>query len=88
MKIVKIPIEMIACFSKDGIPHPLKFKMSPNLASTPVIVKVDMIIHRESEKIAGNAMYAFRCQSLIDDAIKIYELKYELSTCKWFLYKM
>lgn len=88
MKIVNIPIEMIVCFSKKGIPHPLKFKMSPNSGSVPVIVKVDMIIHRESEKIAGNAMYVFRCQSLIDDAVRIYELKYALFTCKWFLYKI
>jgi len=88
MKIVKIPIEMIACFSKNGIPHPLKFKMSQNADSPPLIIKVDMIIHRESEKLAGNKMYSFRCQSLIDDSLKVYELKYELSTCKWFLYKI
>ncbi|MBK5251329.1 MAG: hypothetical protein JJE29_01635 [Peptostreptococcaceae bacterium] len=88
MKIVKIPIEMIACFSEKGIPYPLKFKMSEDSDHPPIIIKVDIIIHRESEKMAGNAMYIFRCQSLIDDELRVYELKYELSTCKWFLYKM
>jgi len=88
MKIVKIPIEMIACFSEKGIPHPLKFKIAKTWDGPPTIVKVNMIIHMESEKTAGNPMYVFRCQSTIDDVLKVYEIKYELSTCKWFVYKI
>jgi len=88
MKIVKIPIEMIASFSKKGIPHPLKFKISASGDKYPTIVKVNTVIHVESEKTAGNPIYVFRCQSLIEDNLKVYELKYELSTCKWFVYKI
>lgn len=88
MKIVKIPIEMIACFSRDGIPHPLKFKMPDDSSDSPNIVKVDQILHRQSEKLAGNAMFVFRCQSAFDGSLKVYEIKYELSSCKWFLHKI
>lgn len=89
MKIVKIPIEMIACFSVEGIPHPLKFKMPAADPETGgVVVKVDRIVHRQSEKLAGIPMYRFRCQSLFEGTLKPYELKYDLSTCKWFLYKV
>jgi len=33
-------------------------------------------------------MLIFTCQSVINGLEKRYEIKYELSTCKWFLYKM
>lgn len=42
----------------------------------------------ESEKLAGNPMLVFRCQSVINNLNKIYEIKFELKTCKWILYKI
>jgi hypothetical protein len=40
------------------------------------------------EKLAGNKMLIFRCQSEIERELKPYEIKYELGTCKWYLWKM
>ena len=56
--------------------------------SSNVVVKVDRIVTRSEEKIAGNRMIIFRCQSEIDGLLKLFELKYELSTCKWYLFKI
>lgn len=36
----------------------------------------------------GNRMKIYSCQSEIAGKIRRYELKFELKTCKWFLYKM
>ena len=52
------------------------------------VVKIDKIIVKETEKLAGNIMIVFKCQSLIDNVIKLFELRYEISTCKWILYKI
>lgn len=86
MKILAIPIEMIAWFNEGGLPTPLKFKI--NSETPPVVVKVDKVISKVIEKFAGNNMYLYRCQSVINNLERVYELKYELKTCKWILFKM
>lgn len=87
MKVLMEPIEMIAWFTKDGKPHPIKYKLA-NAEKEDITIKVDKIITREEEKLAGNRMIIFKCQSILDGIKRIYELKYELSTCKWYLFKM
>jgi len=87
MKVVKKSIEMIAWFNQEGIPHPIKFRIMDNKESW-IVIKVDRIIKRDTEKLAGNKMIVFRCQSIINGVEKIYEIKYELDTCKWILFKI
>lgn len=82
-----MPIEMIASFSENGVPTPLKFRIKA-IDEANSVIKVSRVIQIDKEKIAGNAMYVFKCQSIINEFEKIYELKYELSSCKWILYKM
>ena len=79
-------IIMIAVFNTDGIPTPIKFKYCEDEGET--VVKVDKVILRETERFAGNNMIVFRCQSLINHIQKVYEIKYELATCKWMLFKI
>jgi len=86
MKVLMHPIEIIAWFSCEGVPRPLRFKILYNNRAT--VIKVDKVIFKTEEKIAGNKMLIFRCQSVIDGRLRDFELKYEYSTCRWFLYKM
>lgn len=87
MKVIAKSIEMVVWFTEDGSPIPLRFRVKGEDGAANVI-KIDKIISKEKEKLAGNLMIVFRCQSLINNTIRIYELKYELCTCKWILYKM
>lgn len=86
LKVFALPIEMIAWFSEGGLPTPIKFKI--NSESMANVVKVDKVIYREVEKFAGNNVYLYRCQSVINNTERVYELKYELKSCKWMLFKM
>lgn len=86
MKVLAQPIEMIAWFTEGGVPTPMKFKL--NFEDNPVVVKVDKVISKEVEKFAGNNMYLYKCQSIIDNIERVYELKYELKTCRWILFKI
>jgi len=86
MRILMQPIEMIAWFTIEGIPNPIRYKLTSDDASS-IVVKIDRIVTRSEEKLAGNRMFIFRCQSEVDGLLKLFELKYELSTCKWYLYK-
>jgi hypothetical protein len=87
MKILMKPIEMIAWFTNDGIPIPLRYRIVSK-DKTNIVVKVGKVVTKDEEKLAGNRMLIYRCESIINNIQKTYEIKYEIETCKWFLYKM
>lgn len=78
---------MIAWFTKDGYPIPLRYRLVDEEEKN-IVIKVDKILFKDEEKIAGNKMLLYRCESAINNTIRIFELKYEIATCKWFLFKM
>lgn len=88
MKVYMKPVRMIACFESNGLLTPIRFQMPPVENQEALTIQVNKIALREEEKLAGNRMMIYKCQSTIGDAEKVYELKYELNTCKWYLYKM
>lgn len=87
MKVVCKPIDMVAWFEKNGKVHPIKFRIKGKDEENKVI-HIDRIRCVKLEKLAGNQMYVFECESVINDEFKIYEIKYEMETCKWILFKI
>ncbi|MDP4091346.1 MAG: hypothetical protein Q8930_19040 [Bacillota bacterium] len=85
MKVVAKPIDVVAWFDKDGI-HPAKFRIEGKEGKT--IVKIGKIVKKDMEKLAGNLMLVFTCESEINGQVKPYEIKYELNTMKWMLFKI
>jgi len=82
MEIVSTPITILAHFDLNGTPHPLRFKLADREH------KVEQVVAVTEERLAGNKMLCFKCQSEIDGELKPFEIKFEKSTCKWFLWKM
>jgi len=82
MKILSTPIEVLAHFEENGTPHPLRLKLNGET------IKIEQVVSVTEEKLAGNRILIFRCQSEIKGELKPFEIKYELGTCKWFLWKM
>jgi len=78
---------MISYTTKDGDISPVKFRISDDRKENRV-VRIDRIISRKEEKLAGNRMLVFTVQSIINGTECLYEMKYEFSTGKWFLYKI
>jgi hypothetical protein len=87
MKVYMRPIESIVWFTREGFPHPLRYRIQTE-DKTYRVIKIKRIITRTEEKIAGNRMLIFRCEGEINKCLKIFELKYEINTCKWYLYKI
>lgn len=87
MKILMKPIEMIAWFTTDKNPIPLRYRLIDE-NNTYKVINVHRIIFAECEKLAGNKMILYKCESKINNTKRIYELKYEVDTCKWFLFKI
>lgn len=87
MKVVAKQIEMVSYTKINGEIQPIRFRMQLEDELVKVI-KIDKVITKENEKLAGNNMIIFKCQSVIDDVERLFEIKYELATCKWMLFKM
>lgn len=86
MKVLMKPVEMIAWFTTNKKPIPLRYRIVDE-NNTYKVIKVDRVLFAEEEKLAGNKMIVYRCESKINNLRRVYELKYEIDSCKWFLYK-
>jgi hypothetical protein len=87
MKIIAKPIEMVAWTDTKGNINPVRFKIV-NEDESYSVIKIDRVLYVDKERLAGNHMLLFKCQSVINGAEKLYEIKYELSTCMWMLFKI
>ena len=87
MKVLARSIEVVSWTDTKGNINPVRFKIA-NEDESNSVVKIDRVISIDKEKFAGNYMLVFKCQSVINGAEKLYEIKYELNTCKWILYKI
>jgi hypothetical protein len=87
MKIVAKPIDVVSWTNKSGFINPVRFRIT-NGEEAESVIKIDKVIIRDSEKFNGNKMYVYKCQSCINGIQKLFELKYELDTCKWMLWKI
>lgn len=87
MKVVVRPIEMVAWTDVNGKINPVRFRIANEDESISVI-KVDKVITVDKEKLAGNNMLVYKCQGEIRGTERLYEIKYELGTCKWVLFKI
>lgn len=87
MKVLMRPVDMICCTNRDGVITPIKFRI-PDENKENRIVRIDRILDRKEEKLAGNRMLVFTVQSAVNGNALRFEMKYEFTTCKWFLYKI
>ena len=87
MKVVAKPIEMVTYTDTKGNINPVRFKITKE-DETSSVVKIDKVISVDKEKLAGNNMLVYKCQSAVNGADKLYEIKYELSSCRWMLFKI
>lgn len=88
VKIVAKPVEMIAYFEEaGGALRPIRFRMEEE-NDRRTTIKVDQVLCVDLEKLAGHPMYVYRCQSVIDGATRVFELKYDVEACKWMLFKI
>ncbi len=80
------PIEVITYSGTDGELRPIKFRMCVE-ENKQIVVPILRIVSQQREKLAGNDMIRYRCLVKIDDLPKVIEIKYELDTCRWILFK-
>jgi hypothetical protein len=86
VKVLMKTVDMICLSTRDGVITPIKFRIWED--EQPIIIRIDRILDRKEEKIAGNPMLIFTVLSAMNGIEQIFEIKYEVKTYKWYLYKM
>lgn len=86
MGIVSKEIEVIASFLKKDYPRPLRFRIQDKGENK--VINIDKIISIDKIKIAGGNVYLYRCQGIINNFERVFELKYDLDKCRWLLFKI
>lgn len=87
MKVLAKPVEMISWTEKDGKIHPVKFKLSDE-NNEDRVYKIKKIYTTEIEKLAGIKTFCFTCEIIVNDTVKVCEIRYNLDSCKWVLFKI
>lgn len=87
MKTIRKPIEMISWTEIDGSIHPLRFKIECHDGEKQMY-KVNRVFTKKLDRIAGNLTYKFDCEVNINALMKLCEIRYEVETCKWVLFKI
>ncbi len=80
MKIVNENIKVLASFGRDGAIIPLRFKREDDKT-----IQIDKVVKIHDEHLAGNHRKVFTCLQRGKD---LYEIKYEIDTQKWYLFKI
>jgi RNA-binding protein YhbY len=87
MKVIAKPIEILVWLGNDGVPHPVKFKIT-NKDETESTIKINRVLKTNEERLAGNRMIIYDCMGVVGEKEREFEIKFELSTCKWILFKI
>lgn len=87
MKIIRQPVDMIAWFNAMGVIMPLKFRLESE-NHTLQTIKINEILYHTEDKFAGNFIRTYACTINLNGIEKPCELRYDLNSCKWSLFKI
>jgi len=87
MKVVVMPIEVVTWHDREGIATPVRFRVTTK-DDKEQVVKILRIVSRDMERLAGNTMHIYNCLSEINGVERELQIKYEVDTCKWMLFKI
>lgn len=87
MKVLDLPIDMIATFTGTRNPIPYKFRYMDR-SGERIEVKIDRITRTETMRLSGEPVILYTCQSRVGDFVRLYELKYIIPQYRWELHKI
>jgi hypothetical protein len=82
MRTFAMPIDVIVSFKENGELTPVRFRVDRKDGSQAV-VNIDRIMDRKFERIAGYETILFTCEA----EGKTFEIKFDISSCKWMLFR-
>ncbi|NSB14589.1 hypothetical protein [Clostridium beijerinckii] len=87
MNIVDKSVQVVTRTDGAGIVKPICFFITDNDESVEVI-NVERLVRRDKEKIGGDYIYTFTCEIIKDNMKMLCDLRLNLSTNEWILYRV
>ena len=86
MDSVNKPVDMIGWFTEDGRLKPERYRFQEG-RDEYLKIRIDKIIEEREEKRGKRRIIVYRCQSIIEDHCREYEMMYDVNDCRWELIK-
>ncbi|MDO4799562.1 MAG: hypothetical protein Q4A52_03475 [Bacillota bacterium] len=77
-------IDMLCWFDVEGTVTPIRFRLRDE-NSEPLILSVRRIVKRDLSKAAGNCVYIYHCEVILQKRLQIVELGYFVDENRWIL---
>lgn len=87
MEVILTPIEVVAVFSREGRISPLRFRIILDESGYQTII-IDKITRRRRERIGKSYIDIYTCTGIVSGTVRHFELKHEITTGEWALYRM
>lgn len=87
MEVLLKPIEVVANFSPEGRISPIRFRVITDETGYETIY-INNISRRRRERAGKSFIDIYTCTGQVMGAEKLLELKYEISSGEWSLYRM
>jgi hypothetical protein len=87
MNIVNKSVQVVTTTDRAGIIKPLCFFIS-DAGEIGDVTNVERLVRRDKEKIGGDYIYTFTCEIIKDNMKMLCDLRLNLSTDEWSLYRM
>ena len=85
MKVINKNIDMIVIFDPEWNITPYRFKIEEH--GEVKAINVDKLVNRIIQMVEGQTYILFKCQSIINDIEKVYEITFNKNKLVWKLYK-
>ncbi len=86
MRVIAKPVEMVYRTDVKGNMRPIRFRYKEGDSSS--VIPVDTVQNIEYSKKGVESTRTYTCSSLIDDRQVDYELRFNLQSCCWMLFRM
>lgn len=84
---LNIPIQTFCVVSTLGDFTPLRFRFE-NSEHEIITVNINEVLSRKETNFAGINEIKYVCNALIDEEMKMFELKYSIPTHRWSFFQM
>lgn len=86
MKILMKPVDMVVHFDENGLSRPLRLRtFDPE--GLPLVIKIVEVFSKSQESIGKEKWILYRCRCVLNDMSRSIELKFNCSSCVWYIYK-
>ena len=87
MRTIQRNIDVIATFRTGEPPEPHRFRVRDRYDNIHEM-KIGRILRIDREKVLGDDIWTYRCQGMVGNLERIYEIQYNIPHARWQLVKI